>query len=349
MFMKAALFQGPDAKPMFTVEEVEKPKPKANEVVVEVEASALCGTDLHILDGTLLSKAYKQPPLIVGHEWAGTVVEVGNSAKKFKVGDRVFSSPNFSCGICSFCLRGRPNLCDNRGVFGLNAPGSNAEYIAAPQESLYPLPDEISFKVGSLIGDTLGTAYHAIRRVQVQPGDVVALWGLGPVGMTTAQMAKIAGAAKLIAVDVVPSRLEEINKLGIADFTINGKEKDAVEEIKNLTDGVGADITIEVTGVDLALGQAFDALRRGGKLLLMGTHSKNYDLWSLAVMYRELSIIGTFAHVPTEAERFINLIESGRIKLEPLISHEFGLDEANKAFELFMARKTNKVILYPKR
>lgn len=347
--MKAALFQGPHAKPMFTVEDMEKPKPKANEVVVEVEASALCGTDLHILDGTLLGKAYKQPPLIVGHEWAGTVVEVGESANKFKVGDRVFSSPNFSCGVCTFCLRGRPNLCDNRGVFGLNAPGSNAEYIAAPQESLYCLPGGISFRIGSLIGDTLGTAYHAIRRVQVQPGDIVALWGLGPVGMTIAQMAKVAGAAKLIVIDVVPSRLEEISKLGVADFTINGGEKDAVEEVKKLTDGVGADITIEVTGVNLALGQAFDTLRKGGKLLLVGTHSKNYDLWSLAVMYREISIIGTFAHIPTEAERFINLVESGRIKLEPLISHEFGLDEVNIAFELFMARKTNKVILYPKK
>ncbi|MGQ9723444.1 MAG: zinc-dependent alcohol dehydrogenase [Candidatus Jordarchaeum sp.] len=347
--MKAALFQGPSAKPMFTVEDVERPKPKANEVLVEVEASALCGTDLHILDGTLLSKAYKQPPLIVGHEWAGTVVEVGDSANKFKVGDRVFSSPNFSCGVCTFCLRGRPNLCDRRGVFGLNAPGSNAEYIAAPQESLYFLPDGISFKVGSLIGDTLGTAYHAIIRVQVQPGDVVALWGLGPVGMTIAQMAKIVGASKLIVVDVVPSRLEEISKLGVADFTINGKEKDAVEEIKKLTDGMGADITIEVTGVNLALGQAFDALRKGGKLLLVGTHSKNYDLWSLAVMYREMTIIGTFAHVPTEAEQFVNLVESGRIKLEALISHEFSLDQVNKAFELFIARKTNKVILYPKK
>lgn len=347
--MKAALFQGPSAKPMFTVEDVERPKPKANEVLVEVEASALCGTDLHILDGTLLSKAYKQPPLIVGHEWAGTVVEVGDSANKFKVGDRVFSSPNFSCGVCTFCLRGRPNLCDRRGVFGLNAPGSNAEYIAAPQESLYFLPDGISFKVGSLIGDTLGTAYHAIIRVQVQPGDVVALWGLGPVGITIAQMAKIVGASKLIVVDVVPSRLEEISKLGVADFTINGKEKDAVEEIKKLTDGMGADITIEVTGVNLALGQAFDALRKGGKLLLVGTHSKNYDLWSLAVMYREMTIIGTFAHVPTEAEQFVNLVESGRIKLEALISHEFSLDQVNKAFELFIARKTNKVILYPKK
>ncbi|MEM2133219.1 MAG: zinc-binding dehydrogenase [Candidatus Freyarchaeota archaeon] len=347
--MRAALFQGPKAKPMFTVGKVENPKPKANEVVVEVEASALCGTDLHILDGTLLGKAYKQPPLIVGHEWAGTVVEVGSLAEKFKVGDRVFSSPNFSCGVCTFCLRGRPNLCDKRGVFGLNAPGSNAEYIAAPQESLYHLPEGISFRVGSLMGDTLGTAYHAVRRAQIQPGDVVALWGLGPVGMTIAQMAKIAGAAKLIVVDVVPSRLEEISKLGVADHVIDGREKDAVKEIKDLTEGVGADITVEATGVDLALGQAFEALRKGGKLLLVGTHSKKYELWSLAVMYREISIIGTFAHVPTEAEYFVNLVESGRIKLEPLITHEFGLDEVNTAFELFMARKTNKVILYPKR
>lgn len=347
--MRAAMFQGPNAKPMFTVEEAEKPKPKANEVVVEVEASALCGTDLHILDGTLLNKAYKQPPLIVGHEWAGTVVDLGSSAKKFEIGDRVFSAPSFSCGFCKFCLEGRSNLCDKRGVFGLHAPGSNAEYIAAPQESLYHLPKGISFKVGCLMGDTLGTAYHAIRRVQVQPGDIVALWGLGPVGMTIAQMAKVAGAAKVIAVDVVPSRLEQITNLGIADLAINSNEKDVVREIKELTSGAGADITIEATGVDQALGQAFDSLRKGGKLLLVGTHSKNFNLWSLAVMYREISIIGTFAHVPVEAERFVNLVESGRIKLEPLITHEFGLDEVNTAFELFIARKTNKVVLYPKK
>jgi threonine dehydrogenase-like Zn-dependent dehydrogenase len=341
-------------------------------------SSALCGTDLHILDGSLLTSpkgkwlAYRELPIVIGHEASGIVTAVGASVKSFKEGDRVCVAPNYSCGFCSYCRRNLPNLCDNRGVFGLHAPGFHAEYGIADARSVYKLPKSIDFDIGCLIGDTLGTAYHAIRRVKIQPGDIVAIWGLGPIGVVTAQMAKASGASKVIAFDVVPDRIEMAKKVGI-DLCFNSNEliADALEnkgytqeavksdsQAKKIADEAipakvkeinpeGVDIAIEASGMDFILMQAFSSTRKGGTILVVGIHSNPFSLPTLALTYREISLIGTFSHIGAESDAMINLLEAGKIQLAPLISHYFALDDANTAYELFMARKTNKVILIP--
>jgi threonine dehydrogenase-like Zn-dependent dehydrogenase len=377
--MKVALFCGPEADPRFEINEEEPiPEPRSNEVVFKVMSSALCGTDLHILDGSLLTSpkgkwlAYRELPIVIGHEAAGIITAVGSSVKNLNEGDRICTAPNYSCGYCSYCRRNLPNLCDNRGVFGLHTPGFHAEYGVADARSAYKLPKSIDFDIGCLIGDTLGTAYHAIKRSKIQPGDIVAIWGLGPIGIVTAQMAKVAGAAKVIAFDVVPDRIEMAKKVGI-DLCFNSNDliKNALEkkgyaqdapktdaQAKKVADEAipgkikeispdGVDVAIEASGMDFILLQAFNSTRKGGTVLVVGIHSNPFSLPTLALTYREISLIGTFSHVGAESEAMINLLEAGKIQLAPLISHYFALDDANTAYDLFMARKTNKVILLP--
>ncbi|NVM54443.1 MAG: alcohol dehydrogenase catalytic domain-containing protein [Candidatus Helarchaeota archaeon] len=377
--MKVALFRGPNEVPQFEIGEESIPKPKNNEIVFKVMSSALCGTDLHIIDGSLLRSAkgkwlaYRDLPIVIGHEAAGIVESVGKMIKSFKVGDRICTAPNFSCGNCIYCKKNLPNLCNNRGIFGLHAPGFHAEYGIANGKSVYKLPNNIDFDVGCLIGDTLGTAYHAINRVALESNDIVAIWGLGPIGIATAQMAKIAGASKVIAFDVISDRIEMAKRVGI-DLCFNsneivknalGKNNYTLEALKSgdkkakkiANEAVpkkikeiipeGVDVSIEATGLEYILAQAFDATRKGGKILVVGIHSKPFVLPTLALSYREISLIGTFSHVGTESDAMINLLETGKIQLAPLISHYFPLKEVNTAYDLFMARKTNKVILLP--
>ena len=379
--MRVALFSGPEAVPKFKLGEEFIPEPKENEVVFKIQSSAMCGTDLHILDGSLLRSAkgkwlaYRDLPIVIGHEAAGVITSVGSNVNSFREGDRICTAPNYSCGSCYYCRRNLINLCNNRGVFGLHAPGFHAEYGIASAGSVYILPGKIDFDVGALIGDTLGTAYHAIRRVGIQPGDIVAIWGLGPIGITTAQMANLAGAAKIIAFDVIPERIEMARKVGI-DLCFNSNEivqealesKDFAQDhldkndkrVKEVTNKAvpkkikkiapeGVDVSIDATGLDFILAQAFNATRKGGKVLVVGIHDKPFALPTLALSYREISVIGTFSHVIEESEAMINLLEVGKIQLAPLISHYFPLEEVNTAYELFMARKTNKVILLPDR
>jgi threonine dehydrogenase-like Zn-dependent dehydrogenase len=190
----------------------------------------------------------------------------------------------------------------------------------------------------------LGTAYHGIRRAQIQPGDVVSVWGLGPIGTSVAQMARISGASKVIAIDVMPERIKLAKELGM-EHAIHSDE--ANDLIKKATDGEGVDVSIEVTGIEAVLGNAFNTTRKGGKVLVVGIHSKKHELYTLALSYREISLIGTFSSTFDESEHMINLIKSKKIDLKSLISHEFPLEEVNEAYKLFIAKKTNKVILKP--
>jgi threonine dehydrogenase-like Zn-dependent dehydrogenase len=378
--MKVALFRGPEAVPRFEIGEESVPEPKNSEIVFKVMSSALCGTDLHIIDGSLLKSpkgkwlAYRDLPIVIGHEASGIITSVGASVKNFQKGDRICTAPNYSCGYCPYCRRNLPNLCDNRGVFGLHAPGFHAEYGVADARSIYKLPEIVDFDIGCLIGDTLGTAYHAIKRANVQPGDIVALWGLGPIGIATAQMAKVAGAAKVIAFDVVPDRIEMAKKVGIDlcfdsnEITKFALEKKgySLESVKTDTqakkiaeDAIpgkikeinpeGVDVSIEASGMDFILAQAFNSTRKGGTVLVVGIHGKPFSLPTLALTYREISLIGTFSHVGAESDAMVNVLAAGKIQLKPLISHYFALDGANTAYDLFMARKTNKVILLPEK
>ncbi len=348
--MKAAFFQGPNQKPLFKIEDVEIPKPSVNEVLVRNYASALCGTDLHIIDGSLLRNikgewlAYKDLPIVIGHEASGIVEEVGKNVKRLKKGDHVFTAPNIFCGYCSHCIRGKTNLCNNRKVIGLHYPGFHSEFFVCDEKSLYLLPENIDFDTGCLIGDTLGTAYHAIKQINIQPGDIVSVWGLGPIGTTVAQMAKIAGASKIIAIDVMNERIQLAKDLGM-DVCIHADE--ARDKIMDLTMNEGVDVSIEVTGINIVLENAFNTTRKGGKVLVVGIHSKKLNLYTLALSYREISMIGTFSHTFNESEHIINLISSNKINLKSLISHKFPLEEINEAYKLFIAKKTNKVILNP--
>jgi len=347
--MKAALFQGPNKDPLFRVEEIEMPRLEPNEILVKNYASAICGTDLHIIDGSLLRNAknewlaYKDLPIVVGHEASGIIEEVGAKVKRFKKGDRVFTAPNIFCGECVHCLKGYTNLCNKRQVIGLHYPGFHSEYFRCDENALYSLPDNIDFQEGCLIGDTLGTALHAVNKID--PSDkTIAIWGLGPIGSTIAQVLKNAGAKKIIGIDVVPERIQLVRQLGITDCV---HADNANKIIMKNTDNEGVDISFEVTGVDSALESAFNTTRKGGTILVVAIHSNKFYLSTLALSYREISMLGSFSHLFGEAEQVFELISKRKIDLKKIISNVFNLENINEAYKLFMEKKTNKVVLIP--
>jgi len=345
--MKAALFQGPNKDPLFKIEEIDIPTIEPNEVLVKNYASAICGTDLHIIDGSLLRNArnewlaYKDLPIVIGHEASGIVEEVGSKVTRFKKGDRIFTAPNIFCGECVHCLRGDTNLCNNRKVIGLHYPGFHSEYFKCDEKALYPLPDNIDFLEGCLIGDTLGTALHAVNKIDTS-GKIIAIWGLGPIGSTIAQVVKSAGAKRIISIDVIPERVQLVKDFGLYNCI---EAKAALEYINSYTDNEGVDISIEVTGVDSVLETVFNTTRKGGTILVVGIHSKKFNLSTLALSYREISMIGSFSHAFNEAKQMLDLISSDKIELKKIISDMYDLESVNHAYKLFKEKKTNKVVL----
>ncbi|MFX1450935.1 MAG: zinc-binding dehydrogenase, partial [Promethearchaeota archaeon] len=285
--------------------------------------------------------AYKDLPIVIGHEASGIVEEVGKNVTRFKKKDHVYTAPNIFCGQCAYCKRGATNLCSNRKVIGLHYPGFHSEFFVCDEKSLYKLPNHIDFSIGSLVGDTLGTAYHALKRVQILSDEIVAIWGLGPIGVTIAQLTKNIGA-QVIAIDVIPDRIKLAKKLGMNYSIDSDKARDLIMQVSK---NEGVDVSIEATGIDIVLENAFNTTCKGGRILVVGIHSEKMNLYTLALSYREMSMIGTFSHLFSESEEIIKVIDS--INLESLISHTFSLEEINEAYRLFISKKTNKVILNP--
>ena len=241
--MKAAIFYGPGQP--FTVEEVPTPKPKPGEVLVKVAACGVCHTDLHYTDHNV--PTFKKPPLILGHEASGVVAAVGHDVTGWAEGDRVLLPAVYGCGVCDACRRGRENICDSMIMFGNNIDGAFAEYIAVSQHTLFALPQELPLVESCIIADAITTPYQAVvNRGQVKPGDVVAVFGCGGIGLNVVQMAAAAGG-QVIAVDVLAQKLAWAKQMG-AEVTIDAGQIERVDkEIRKLSRG-GADVTLRIRG-----------------------------------------------------------------------------------------------------
>jgi len=339
--MRAAVLHGPND---LRVEEVAKPTPGPQDVVVRIHKAAVCGTDLHIYAGRLKANY----PVILGHEFSGTISEVGSQVSGWRVGDSVFSSPNVFCGECYYCKTGQGNLCVDVKVLGLHQDGAFAEHIRLPARALYKLPSGISFEEGALIGDQFATTAHGLMKAGIKFGDFIQIFGAGPIGLFTAQIAKASGATASI-VDVVPDRLQFAREVLGVDYTINSKEEDPVRRVMALTNGLGADITVEAIGIPITLEQAVMAAKRNGKVLVIGIFEKPAEVNMLHVVYREKTIIGSFAHAQGDMEKVLCLLQSGRVSLKPFTRTMMPLSDVGKAIELFERRDPGiiKVIIQP--
>ena len=289
--MKALLLTAPSK-----LEFVDFPTPAVgdDEVLVRIRACGICGSDIHGWDG---STGRRHPPLIMGHEASGEIVNTGRRVDRWRAGDRVTFDSTISCGQCRFCRTGQINLCENRRVVGVSPSeykqhGAFAEFVAIPDRILYRLPDSLPFEQAAMI-EPVSIAVHAVQRVKIAPTDTAVVVGSGMIGLLVIQALRWAGAKRIVAVDLAENRLALARQLG-ATHTLNPANTDVAAEVTNLTDGLGADISLEVVGVTPTVNLALAVLKRGGSCVLVGNLSpKTQDFPLQAVVTKEITVTGT--------------------------------------------------------
>ena len=301
------------------IQEVDEPAIGGEDLLVEVGACGICGSDIHGFDG---SSGRRQPPLIMGHEAAGTVVAVGDRVTSFSPGDRVTFDSTVSCGRCRFCREGQINLCDDRKVLGVACDefrrhGAFAERVAVPERISYRLPDGLPFEQAALV-EAVSIAVHAANRPPIKMGDTAVVVGTGMIGLLAVQAIRLAGCSRVVAVDLSDDRLALSKTLGV-DVTLNPERDDVVAEIQALTDGRGADIALEVVGATPTVNTAIDAVRKGGSVVLVGNLAPRVELPLQKVVTREVSLYGSCAS-NGEYPVCLDLMASGQIRVEPLIT-----------------------------
>jgi 6-hydroxycyclohex-1-ene-1-carbonyl-CoA dehydrogenase len=324
--MKAALYY--KGEKALRIEEVPKPEPGPGEALIKVAACGVCHTDLHYLDHGV--STFKEPPMIIGHEISGTVETLGDGVTHVSAGDHVIIPAVLTCGKCSACRRGRENICENMLMVGNNIDGGYAEYITVPAKDLIPLPKHLNLENCSIIADALSTPFHAVvNRGEIKPGQVVAVFGCGGVGINVVQFAVLAGA-KVIAVDISDEKLELAKKLG-AFATYNAKEPKVEKAVRK--DTGGCDVSFEVIGKPEVMLQAMATLKTGGRFVMVGYSAEDVALSAARIMYREMDIRGSLGCRPVDYHTIVELVNQGRVALDPLISNRYPIDDVNQAFD----------------
>ncbi len=340
--MRAAVFY--EAGRELVTEEVPTPEPGEGELLIKIAACGVCHTDLHYIDHGV--PTFKKPPLILGHEASGIVAELGEGVKGWDEGDRVLIPAVISCGNCEFCLSERENICANLIMFGNNVDGAYAEYVAAPAKDLLRLPETLDLKKSSIIADAVSTPYHAVKnRGRVRQGDNVVVIGCGGVGINVVQIAAAMGAS-VYAVDISNKKLEMAKFLG-AHKTINAADDtDFIKNLKKETGG-GFEIAFEAIGNPLTISQGYSLLKKGGRLVVIGYTAEEMMFSPARLMYYELEIVGSLGCRSADYLPLIEMVEQGKIKLEPLITGEYPLDKINEALDELRNGRALRSIIVP--
>ena len=334
--MKAIVKTGP--KPGIELMEVPVPKPGPGDVLIKVEAAAICGTDMHYFHWNKSGQEFGEKyniswPMVLGHECSGTIVEVGEGVTDRQVGQRVAIETHIPCGTCFNCQNDMAHNCSNMAIYGTSTDGCFASYTTAPAKVTFVLPDEMSFEEGALLEPT-GVAMRAVELSEVQPGDTVVVNGCGPIGMLTIVLLKAGNAARVIATDLDEYRLGIAEKLGA--ITINPTKVDAVAKIQELTASRGgADIVIETSGAVPAYKTIFDFLRLEGRLITVG-HPGGEIPVNVAknINTKGLTIKGVFGRKIWKTWwNVASLISSKKIDVLSVVTHRFTLDQCQEAFE----------------
>jgi L-iditol 2-dehydrogenase len=319
-----------------------------DEVLIRVEACGICGSDVHGYDG---SSGRRIPPIVMGHEAAGTIVATGSDVRGYAKGDRVTFDSTVYCGACAYCARGEVNLCDNRQVIGVSCGdyrryGAFAEFVAVPQRILYRLPENITFAQAAML-EAASVALHGVRVSEAKPGSTALVIGAGMIGLLTLQAARAAGCKRVFIADVDFSRLELARRVG-ADEILYCSGMDLVAQVQNLTDGQGVDHVFEAVGRNETVAASIDAARKGGTVTLIGNIAPEVTLPLQKVVTRQIRLQGSCASAG-EYPQAIELIANGQIKVDPLITAVASLEEGPHWFERLHAREPNlmKVILSP--
>ena len=323
------------------------PAPARDELLVRVAACGICGSDVHGYDG---SSGRRIPPLVMGHEAAGTVAETGTGVNSFAKGDRVTFDSTVYCGECNNCLRGDVNLCDRRQVLGVSCGdyrrnGAFAEFVAVPARIVHRLPHNLSFQEAALL-EAVAVALHAVSLAPIRDGSTALVVGAGTIGLLVQQALAVAGCSPVFVSDIDATRLKLSASLGATAILASGTN--LVQEIQRLTGGTGIDIAVEAVGLSETVTTAISATRKGGTVVLVGNVSPEVTLPLQMVVTRQIRLQGSCASAG-EYPRAIELLSSGKINVKPLISAVAPLAQGPEWFERLYAREPNlmKVVLQP--
>ncbi|HEX9611411.1 MAG TPA: L-threonine 3-dehydrogenase [Gemmatimonadales bacterium] len=329
--------------PGLTVVTVPTPRPGPGEVLIAVRHAGVCGTDLHIADWDAWARGRLKPPLVIGHEFAGEVVTVGDGVDGLKVGQLVTAEGHIVCGHCLQCRTGNSHICRNTRIIGVDRDGAFAEYIVMPATNVLAL-DGIATEIGAIM-DPMGNAFHTVLTAEI-PGSTVFVVGCGPIGCFAVGIARAAGAAKVIASDVNPTRLALAARMG-AHVTINAARDDVVRTVIAETGGEGADVVCEMSGVPAALHQAFAAVRMGGRVQLLGLPKGEVPVnFADEIIFKGITLYGVIGRKMYETwHQMRRFLTGGSFDPRPVITHQFPLAKIDDALAAIRRGDAGKVIL----
>lgn len=336
--MRAVVKEAPG--PGFVLRETDRPLAEPGTVVVRVEAVGICGSDVPIFDG-VRDVPY---PLILGHEFAGVIAEVGPQVTAWDVEDRVTAGLVIGCGHCPYCRQGREMLCDDLQEIGFHVNGAYAEYVQVPVANLVRLPDEVSFHQGASV-DPVASSYHGLRRLNLRPEDAVVLFGDGAIGLYALQAVRARGVDRTLLVGHHDSRLEVAAGFGAA--VVNSHHRDPREAISRFTDGRMADVVVEATGAAPVMANALDATGKGGTILLLGVFHHDAQFNPASIVRQELQVTGSFCYSKEAFAASLGLLHRGQVDVDPVVTHVLPMEEIGAALEMIHQREAIKVILEP--
>ncbi len=321
------------------------PTVNARDILVKVKATAICGTDMHIMDWTKYAQERLKLPMVFGHEFAGDIVEIGSEVTEFKVGDRVAGETHIPCNHCMQCLTDNRHICENMKIIGVHAPGSFAEYISFPEDCAFKLPDDIDYNQGAML-EPMGVAVHGIDAANVA-NKTVAIYGCGPIGLMAVGAAKAWGAKKIYALDIFDEKLKVAMKMG-ADVVINTKDADAAKIILGQIPG-GVDAVIDYTGSQIAILSGFSVLRKGGTFVMVGLMNGDLTLSATeCIIYKEATVIGVTGRLMYKTwDQCIEILKSGKFDIGTVTGGIYKLQDFEQAFNAIKAGNPGKMLLIP--
>ena len=330
-----------------TIKDVEVKRPKGDEVLIKIDVAGLCGTDVHMWDGSNFEGTF---PFIPGHEWVGHIIEVGDKVKSLKVGDRVIGDNYIGCGVCNVCRNGSgPHFCPNKKAYGYTpeAPGGMAEFHWSPEERIYKIPDIIDDDTAVLI-EPISVPYNAIwnRLGGLAPHDRIAIIGAGPIGLLSIGISSISGA-QIIVLEPSSERRKIAKELFNVENIIDPSNGNPVEEVMKLTDGLGVTKIIECSGSISGISLTVDIIAVDGKIALTG-HSlgTKIPIELGKIIWTQAAILGSCG-APYYIQKTIDFLSRGLVDFKKIITHRFPIEESLKAFQLGLEGKAGKILIYP--
>lgn len=336
------------AAPAELVYHTDLPIPEINddEVLIKVHCAAICGTDLHIMEWDEWSRKRMTPPVIPGHEIAGDIVAIGKNVKNRKIGDRISVETHIPCGKCYFCKHNMPHLCRDVKLFGCIPNSGFAEYTKIRSDMTFLLDDDISYEVACMF-EPMGAGVHGVEAAEVKDKNVL-ISGCGPIGLTAISACKVFGAKQIFACDLLDEKLEIAKEMG-ADYVFNSRKCDLPEEIKKLTDGLGADACIDITGVGDAINMCLKCVRTAGRVVCVGLPTKPVTIsMTEDVIFREVELTGISGRKIWETwEDFSKVMKSPYYKIEKVMGKRFAMKDFHKAIEEIKKGTPGKMLIYP--